>query len=80
MIIEYHMTHPLAGFGRTSVFNFEAAYVEQSLDEDYYTDRGLFISFLYLAIYLDATMEFKRARNRYVRQDHAFFCYSSTFI
>ena len=73
------MTHLLAGFGRTSVFNFEAAYVEQWLDKDYYTDRGLLI-FLYLAIYLDATIELECARDRYVRQDHTFFCYSSTFI
>ena len=34
-----HMTNPLASFGRTTDLNL--AYVEQWLDENYYTDRGL---------------------------------------
>jgi len=71
---------PLAGFGRTSASNFEAAYVEPWLDEDYHTSRDLLASFLYLAIYLDATMDLECARDRYIRQDHAFFCYSSMYI
>jgi len=39
-------------------------------DEDYYTDRGLFVSCLCLGIYLDATMELEGAKARYIRQGH----------
>ena len=71
---------PMAGFGRTSTWIFEAVYVGPGLDELSYVSTSLLVLLLYLAIYLDAISKLERAMDRYIGQGHAFFCYFFAFL